>query len=171
MWNLNKLLYNLHRFLDFASTRILPKTCPALNWDEALPFSSWVNRFQTGKANWKVAHLVHYLCTWIDLSLITFQWEKRTRLGSVGWTISYKSLYFVHPSLELVPLLTGMRERSITCASESHHLHVHSRDYCDIRRTLNSTPGPTRPHIIHAMHISRCNTGMWTDREKIRLYS
>ena len=34
----------------------------------------------------------------------------RTRLG---WTISYKSLYFVHPSLELVPLFTGMRERSI----------------------------------------------------------
>ena len=37
--------------------------------------------------------------------------EMRTRLG---WTISYKSLYFVHPSLELVPLFTGMRERSIT---------------------------------------------------------
>ena len=30
----------------------------------------------------------------------------------LGWTISYKSLYFVHPSLELVPLFTGMRERS-----------------------------------------------------------
>ena len=37
--------------------------------------------------------------------------EMKTRLG---WTISYKSLYFVHPSLELVPLFTGMRERSIT---------------------------------------------------------
>ena len=37
--------------------------------------------------------------------------EMRTRLG---WTISYKSLYFVHPSLELVHLFTGMRERSIT---------------------------------------------------------
>ena len=36
--------------------------------------------------------------------------EMRTRLG---WTISYKSLYFVHPSLEWVPLFTGMRERSI----------------------------------------------------------
>ena len=36
--------------------------------------------------------------------------EMRTRLG---WTVSYKSLYFVHPSLELVPLFTGMRERSI----------------------------------------------------------
>ena len=36
--------------------------------------------------------------------------EMKTRLG---WTISYKSLYFVHPSLELVPLFTGMRERSI----------------------------------------------------------
>ena len=37
--------------------------------------------------------------------------EMRTRLG---WTISYKSLYFVHPSLELMHLFTGMRERSIT---------------------------------------------------------
>ena len=31
----------------------------------------------------------------------------------LGWTISYKSLYFVHPSLELVPLFKGMRERFI----------------------------------------------------------
>ena len=37
--------------------------------------------------------------------------EMRMRLG---WTISYKSLYFVHWSLELVPLFTGMWERSIT---------------------------------------------------------
>ena len=37
--------------------------------------------------------------------------EMRTRLG---WTISYKSLYFTHLSLELVPLFTGKRERSIT---------------------------------------------------------
>ena len=36
--------------------------------------------------------------------------EMRT---SLGWTFSYKSLYFVHPSLELVSLLTGMRKRSI----------------------------------------------------------
>ena len=36
--------------------------------------------------------------------------EMRTRLG---WKISYKSRYFVHPSLEFVPLFTGIRERSI----------------------------------------------------------
>ena len=36
--------------------------------------------------------------------------EMRSRLG---WTVSYKSLYFVHPSLELVPLFTGMWERSM----------------------------------------------------------
>ena len=40
--------------------------------------------------------------------------EMRTRLG---WTISYKSLYFVHPSLDLMPLFTGMRERSIDLKS------------------------------------------------------
>ena len=36
--------------------------------------------------------------------------EMKSRLR---WTVSYKSLYFVHPSLELAPLFTGMRERSI----------------------------------------------------------
>ena len=33
--------------------------------------------------------------------------EMRT---SLGWTFSYKSLYFVHPSLDLVPLFTGTKE-------------------------------------------------------------
>ena len=36
--------------------------------------------------------------------------EMRTRLAG---TISYKSLYFVHPSLELVHLFLGMQGRSI----------------------------------------------------------
>ena len=36
--------------------------------------------------------------------------EMRKRLG---WTISYKSLYFIYLSLELMPLFTGMQERSI----------------------------------------------------------
>ena len=36
--------------------------------------------------------------------------EVKTRLG---WVISYKSLYFLHPSLDLVRLFTEMRERYI----------------------------------------------------------
>ena len=36
-------------------------------------------------------------------------------------------------------------------------MHVHSRDNRDIRRTLNSTPGPSR---LDTMHISRYNTGI-----------
>ena len=47
--------------------------------------------------------------------------EMRPRLG---WTISYKSLYFVHPSLDLMPLFTGMRERSITTASNGKQCFV-----------------------------------------------
>ena len=43
-------------------------------------------------------------------SYVNKQKEMRTRFG---WTISYKSLYFVQPSLGLVPLFTGTRERSI----------------------------------------------------------
>ena len=48
-------------------------------------------------------HFPHY-APWSKLK------EMRTTLG---WTISYKSLYFVHPSLELVPFFTGMCERSM----------------------------------------------------------
>ena len=55
----------LHLFLIFASTRILPKTCPALSWDQALLSFFLVNRFQASKANRKVSHLVQHLCTWI----------------------------------------------------------------------------------------------------------
>ena len=29
---------------------------------------------------------------------------------------------------------------------------MHSCDYCDIRRKLNSTSGPSRPYTIHTMH-------------------
>ena len=40
--------------------------------------------------------------------------EMRTRLGvGGGGKISYKSLYFVHPSLKLVPLFSEMREKSM----------------------------------------------------------
>ena len=48
--------------------------------------------------------------------------EARTRLG---WTISYKSLYFVHPSLELLPLLRGMRKRSFV--GETIRLQLYAR--------------------------------------------
>ena len=70
----SKTWINLHRFLDFVNacafdhicmekprykfliiiiiiinTRILPKTCPALSWDQALLSFSWVNSFKAGK--------------------------------------------------------------------------------------------------------------------------
>ena len=44
--------------------------------------------------------------------------EMRMRLG---WTISYKSLCFVHPCLELVPLFTVIRDRSI-CQQITNYL-------------------------------------------------
>ena len=61
------------------------------------------------------------------------------------------------PRIELCVLANGIKQWLL------HHLHVHSRDARDIRRTLNSTPGSSRPHT---MHISWYNTGiprMWTD--------
>ena len=61
----SKTWINLHRFLDFANTRILLETCPGLSWDQALRSFSWVNRFQADQANRKFSHLVHYLFTWI----------------------------------------------------------------------------------------------------------
>ena len=51
------------------ATRILPKPCPALSWDQALLSLSWVKRFPAGKANPKVCHLVKYLCTCIEPEL------------------------------------------------------------------------------------------------------
>ena len=38
------------------------------------------------------------------------QGRGRWAVSRLRWTVSYKSLYFVHPGLELVPLFTGMRE-------------------------------------------------------------
>ena len=91
---------SLHRSLDFASSRILPKTCPALSWDQALLSFSWVNRFQAGKANWKVPRfIVQYLCT----------------------------------------------------------CNVHSRDYRDIRWTLNSNEG-LRGHIPCILVVQHGNS-------------
>ena len=104
--HINTMHCSLHRPLDFASSRILLKTCPALSWDQALLSFSWVNRFLAGKANRKVSHLVQYLCTWIT------------------WACE-SNIIMIVASL----------------------VHVQSRDYHDIRRTLNSTPGPSRPHI------------------------
>ena len=121
-WKLNKL--NLHGLLDFANTRMLPITCPALPWDQALLSFSWVNRFPAGKANRKVSFRTEFV-------YLNYVW-----LWIAEWFL--------------------------------HHLHVHSRDYCDIRRTLNSTPGPSRPNT---MHISRHNTSIpriWTDSGKSR---
>ena len=47
----------------------------------------------------------------IDLSAsIPVSKHKNVR-SRLGWTISYKSLYFVYPSLNLMSLFTGMRDR------------------------------------------------------------
>ena len=54
----SKTWINLHRFLDFANTRILLETCPGLSWDQALRSFSWVNTFQADQANRKFSHLV-----------------------------------------------------------------------------------------------------------------
>ena len=46
-----------------------------------------------------------------------------------------------------------------------YHLHVLSRDYRDIRPTLNSIPGPSRPRT---KHISQYNTGNLKNMNKIK---
>ena len=51
-------------------------------------------------------------------------------------------------------------------------MHVHSRDYRDIRGTLNSTPGLSPPHTMHIYR--RYNTGiprMWTELGKFSPHS
>ena len=73
----------------------------------------------TLKENHKI--FVLYKTTKKSINLFVLFNEKNnaidlSALRSSGWRISYQSLYFVHPSLELVPLFTGMRERSLVSA-------------------------------------------------------
>ena len=51
--------------------------------------------------------------TEIPVQMVSAHKEMRTRLG---WTISYKSLYFVHPSLGLVPLFVYNNNSWILCS-------------------------------------------------------
>ena len=116
----SKTWINVHRFLDFANTRILAKTCPALSWDQALLSLCWVNR------NRKVLPFNAVLVYWI--------------------TCACESNVIIYCC--------------ITCMC-IHVITVTSR-------TLNSTPGPSRPHTVH---IGRENMGisrMRTDRGKSR---
>ena len=53
----------------------------------------------------------------LHYALVSKHKEMRMRLRL---TISYKSLYLVHLSLELVPLFTGMQERSIGLKCTDH---------------------------------------------------
>ena len=50
--------------------------------------------------------------------------EMRTRFG---WTVSYKSLYFVSQASTVGPLLTGMRGRSIETeeGTKATKLYIH----------------------------------------------
>ena len=50
---------------------------------------------------------LYYISTIIYLFCITLQWANKERRTRLRWTISYKSMYFVHPSLELVTLFKG----------------------------------------------------------------
>ena len=50
----------------------------------------------------------------IKLPHVPFQQARAIKPGSrLVWTISYKSRHFVDPSLELMPLFTGERQRSM----------------------------------------------------------
>ena len=66
----------------------------------------------------------------------------RSRLG---WTISYKSLYFVYSSLNLMSLFTGMRERSIAIFSWGYPVG-------------ESIPSTT---LFHQIHVIWCRKYNW----------
>ena len=42
-----------------------------------------------------------------------------------------------------------------------HQVHVHPRDNCDIRRTLYSTPRPSRPHTMRVSRYNRSIARRW----------
>ena len=96
-------------------------------------------------------------------ALLSYSQVNRFLTGKVNRSLAFSSTARVSVYLNYVCL------RIEQCLL--HHLHVHLRDYRDIRRTLNSTPGPSRPH---SMHIRTQNTDiprMWTDFGKTSLYS
>ena len=45
---------------------------------------------------------------------------------------------------------------------------MHSRDNCDIRRTLYSTPRPSRPHTMRVSRYNRSIARRWTVLGKLR---
>ena len=51
-----------------------------------------------------------------------------------GWTIPYKSMYFVQPSLELAPLFTGTQERS-SCHGE---VGIKGRDFTKVNHSIKA---------------------------------
>ena len=51
-----------------------------------------------------------------------------------GWTIPYKSMYFVHPSPELAPLFTGTQERS-SCHGE---VGIKGRDFTKVNHSIKA---------------------------------
>ena len=63
------------------------------------------------KQRWRNAKIITFLPNrpFPHSTPVTKHEKMRLRLGR---TISYKSLYFVHPCLDLMPLFTGMRKRS-----------------------------------------------------------
>ena len=72
--------------------------------------------------------------------------SKHKKMRSMlGWTISYKSLYFVHPSLNLMSLFTGMRERSIAIFSWGYPVG-------------ESVPSTT---LFHQIHVIWCRKYNW----------
>ena len=73
-------------------------------------FSSTLSRLSSFNRQLEQRHSTHVNRPFRHYGPVNKHKEMRTRLG---WTISYKSLDFVHPSLELMPLFTEMRERSI----------------------------------------------------------
>ena len=94
-------LYFICARKNYVTVEIHPKRlkCCSRNGDDLSclkPFLLFIARCERRVSNRPFPHYVQ----------VSKHKELRTR---VGWTISYKSLYFVHPSLELVPLFTGMR--------------------------------------------------------------
>ena len=93
---------NLHRFLNFASPRVLPKTCPALSRDQAVLLSSWVNNRIPGRQGESKSRpfsailvYLNYVCFGIECVLMI--------VASLGYAINLSS-----PFRTLAFLLAGL---------------------------------------------------------------
>ena len=133
----SKTWINLHRFLDFANTCILPKTCPAPSWDQTLLSFSWVKRFQAGKQAAQYPRQIDKHASngsdtksknneRNEVQVFNFQDLYKLKLKSIviSSTHYFRTLAFLLALLHLSRTSTHAAIRSVSTGKKADHSHT-----------------------------------------------